>query len=289
MIFDPDVHSFPTHIGTDAPAIFRRLERFEAGNKRIVEIHDVSGSVRIRSAPKELIGKRIDYGRTGPKIADPSTTNSKTMNDVAKSKDTSGITMESMITKDNQVKAKVSDGMSVMSRATDDTAASLKVADVGTSRLVNLTDCSTAASKVTDDATSRLKITNYSTIDSKSPEDGKPFSNTASNYNVRSAQVKTSISPQPPPPPVKRKPGRPKKNPEAEATKAAEDVKVQADSGSTAMRGDTPKKTSISSLWSNAVGTRRSERMLTRKRRRESASSEQNEIESSGGSKTPSV
>ncbi len=67
-LFDPTFHEYPLSKGDMAPSPFTRFERFEPGYIRIVEIHHVSGSVRVRSTPRSLQGMRIVYEPTGPRI-----------------------------------------------------------------------------------------------------------------------------------------------------------------------------------------------------------------------------
>jgi hypothetical protein len=48
--------------------MFKKYERFETGNVRIVEVNLNTSSVRIKSTPITLRNKRIAYDSTGPKI-----------------------------------------------------------------------------------------------------------------------------------------------------------------------------------------------------------------------------
>lgn len=73
VLFDPLIHTFPA-IRDDrpdaiiVPAAFAKFERFQPGHTHIVEINFTNKSVRLRSRPSSLHGKRINYEQTGPKI-----------------------------------------------------------------------------------------------------------------------------------------------------------------------------------------------------------------------------
>jgi hypothetical protein len=67
-LFDTQFHSYPLQRGYDPPAIFKRYERFETGNKRIIEINLKNHSIRTRATPDSLIQRSIEYLETGPRI-----------------------------------------------------------------------------------------------------------------------------------------------------------------------------------------------------------------------------
>jgi hypothetical protein len=67
-LFDTQFHSYPLQRGYDLPAIFKKYERFQTGNKRIIEINLKTHSIRTRATPDSLIQRGIEYLETGPKI-----------------------------------------------------------------------------------------------------------------------------------------------------------------------------------------------------------------------------
>ena len=68
VLFDPQAHDYPRRFIEDVPALFRRYERYEPGNKRIVEYNLKTFSVRLKSTPDALGGKKVEYTKTGPKL-----------------------------------------------------------------------------------------------------------------------------------------------------------------------------------------------------------------------------
>lgn len=68
MLFDPN-KGFGSQSG-DPPAFVEALATFKPDNKRILEYNIASDSVRVRSTPRMLQGKEVEYTDQGPKIVD---------------------------------------------------------------------------------------------------------------------------------------------------------------------------------------------------------------------------
>ncbi|KAK5120629.1 hypothetical protein LTR85_005987 [Meristemomyces frigidus] len=68
VLFDP-LRGYPKQAG-DPPELFQKLETYKPGNAKILEYNTVSESVRIRSLPKVLDGRDVQYLPNGPRLVE---------------------------------------------------------------------------------------------------------------------------------------------------------------------------------------------------------------------------